>query len=116
MIANPAAGSGRGRARTETLVRTLEARGHAVERFSTRRAGDARRRVAEAEGAVACIVAAAWLSRHSYKHRTTSSFHFYVLLALSFFIVAVQGTWLGPFVLLPTSATITTSVFGCAST
>jgi len=58
VIANPAAGTGRGRARTEALVRSLEARGHAVERFSTRRAGDARRRVAEAEGAVQCIVAA----------------------------------------------------------
>jgi YegS/Rv2252/BmrU family lipid kinase len=58
VIANPAAGAGRGRERTRQLVRALEARGHAVERFSTRRAGDARRRVAEAEGAVECIVAA----------------------------------------------------------
>lgn len=58
VIANPAAGTGRGRARTQQLVHALERRGHSVERFSTRRAGDARRRVAEAEGAVECIVAA----------------------------------------------------------
>lgn len=58
VVANPAAGSGRGRARAEALVRALEARGHAVERFATRCAGDARRRVAEAEGVVECIVAA----------------------------------------------------------
>jgi serine/threonine-protein kinase len=57
------------------------------------------------------IVAAAMLARHTYKQRIASSGSFYALLALSFFIVAVQGTWLGPFVLLPTSATITTSVF-----
>jgi YegS/Rv2252/BmrU family lipid kinase len=58
VVANPAAGSGRGRERTEVLVRRLEARGHAVERFATRAPGDACRRVAEAEGAVDCIVAA----------------------------------------------------------
>jgi len=58
VIANPAAGTGRGRTRTQELVHALERRGHSVERFSTRRAGDARRRVAEAEGAVECIVAA----------------------------------------------------------
>jgi YegS/Rv2252/BmrU family lipid kinase len=58
VVANPAAGSGRGRARTDEVVRRLEARGHAVERYATRRAGDARRRVAEAEGAVDCVVAA----------------------------------------------------------
>jgi len=58
VVANPAAGSGRGRARADALVRALEARGHAVERFATRAPGDARRRVAEAEGAVERIVAA----------------------------------------------------------
>jgi YegS/Rv2252/BmrU family lipid kinase len=58
VVANPAAGTGRGRTRTRELVRALQKRGHAVERFATRRAGDARRRVAEAEGAVDCIVAA----------------------------------------------------------
>lgn len=58
VVANPVAGSGRGRKRTEALVRCLEARGHAVERFATRAPGDARRRVAEAEGMVDCVVAA----------------------------------------------------------
>jgi len=58
VVANPAAGSGRGRTRVTALVRALQARGHSVERFATRRAGDARRCVAEAEGAVDCIVAA----------------------------------------------------------
>jgi diacylglycerol kinase (ATP) len=58
VVANPAAGTGRGRARVSALVRALQTRGHAVELFSTRRAGDARRRVAEAESAVDCIVAA----------------------------------------------------------
>jgi YegS/Rv2252/BmrU family lipid kinase len=58
VVANPAAGSGRGRARVQALVHALQTRGHAVDRFSTRRAGDARRCVAEAEGAVDCIVAA----------------------------------------------------------
>lgn len=58
VIANPAAGSGRGRKRTARLVRALEARGHAVELFATRAAGDARRRVAACEGSVDRIVAA----------------------------------------------------------
>ncbi len=58
MIGNPAAGAGRGRERTLRLVRALEARGHAVELFATRAPGDARRRVAECEGAVDRIVAA----------------------------------------------------------
>lgn len=58
VVANPAAGSGRRRERTDVLVRRLEARGHSVERFATRAPGDARRRVAEAEGTVDCIVAA----------------------------------------------------------
>jgi diacylglycerol kinase (ATP) len=58
VVANPAAGSGRGRRRTQRLVRALEASGHAVECFATRGPGDARARVATAEGAVACIVAA----------------------------------------------------------
>ena len=58
VIANPTAGSGRGRARTGRLVRALEARGHAVELFATRAPGDARRRVAECEGTIDRIVAA----------------------------------------------------------
>lgn len=58
VVTNPAAGSGRGRERTQVLVRRLEARGHSVESFATRAPGDARRRVAEAEGTVDCIVAA----------------------------------------------------------
>lgn len=58
VVANPAAGTGRGRTRADALVRMLGDRGHAVERFSTRCPGDARRRVAEAEGVVDCIVAA----------------------------------------------------------
>jgi YegS/Rv2252/BmrU family lipid kinase len=58
VVANPTAGSGRGRARTGRLVRALEARGHAVEFFATRAPGDARRRVAECEGTVDRIVAA----------------------------------------------------------
>jgi YegS/Rv2252/BmrU family lipid kinase len=58
VIANPVAGTGRGRARTDALIRALQTRGHAVERFATRAPGDARRCVAEAEGTVARIVAA----------------------------------------------------------
>ena len=58
VVANPAAGTGRGRARTAELVRALEVRGHAVECFSTRSPGDARRRVADAERCVDAIVAA----------------------------------------------------------
>jgi len=58
VIGNPAAGTGRGRDRTARLVRALEARGHAVELFSTRAPGDARRRVAECEDSVDRIVAA----------------------------------------------------------
>jgi YegS/Rv2252/BmrU family lipid kinase len=58
VIANPAAGSGRGRERTDALVRRLEARGHKVERFATRGPGDARRRVAGAESAFDRIVGA----------------------------------------------------------
>ncbi len=58
VIGNPAAGSGRGRDRTARLIRALEARGHAVELFATRAAGDARRCVAEREGSVDRIVAA----------------------------------------------------------
>jgi YegS/Rv2252/BmrU family lipid kinase len=58
VIGNPAAGSGRGRERSTRLVRALEARGHAVELFVTRAAGDARRHVGEREGSVDRIVAA----------------------------------------------------------
>ena len=58
VIGNPAAGSGRGRERSARLVRALEARGHAVEFFATRAAGDARRHAAEREGSVDRIVAA----------------------------------------------------------
>jgi YegS/Rv2252/BmrU family lipid kinase len=58
VIGNPAAGSGRGRERTERLVRALEARGHAVEFFSTRAAGDARRHAGDREGRVDRVVAA----------------------------------------------------------
>jgi YegS/Rv2252/BmrU family lipid kinase len=58
VIGNPVAGTGRGRERTARLVRALEARGHAVELFATRAAGDARRRVAECEGTVDRIIAA----------------------------------------------------------
>jgi hypothetical protein len=36
---------------------------------------------------------------------------FVMLLLLSVGIVVVQGTWLGPFVLLPTAATLTVSIF-----
>ena len=58
VIGNPTAGSGRARRRAAALVRHLERRGHRVECFVTERAGDARRRAAECEGRVDCIVAA----------------------------------------------------------
>jgi diacylglycerol kinase (ATP) len=58
VVGNPTAGTGRGRERTARLVRALEARGHAIDLFTTRAAGDARRRVAECEGHVDRIVAA----------------------------------------------------------
>ena len=56
-IANPVAGGGRARSGAEALAALLEARGHQVERFYTRGAGDARRRAAELEDAVDRIVA-----------------------------------------------------------
>jgi YegS/Rv2252/BmrU family lipid kinase len=58
VIGNPAAGAGRARRRAEALVRLLEERGHEVEWFLTAKPGDARRRAAEREGEVDCIVVA----------------------------------------------------------
>ena len=62
-------------------------------------------------GGMLVTALAALLARWTYKTRTTATPYFVALLALCFLIVVCHGSWLGPFVLLPTSATITTSVF-----
>jgi diacylglycerol kinase (ATP) len=58
VVANPVAGSGRARRRARELVAILRRRGHEVDWFLTRRAGDARRRAAERGPASDCIVTA----------------------------------------------------------
>jgi diacylglycerol kinase (ATP) len=58
VIANPAAGRGRGGGWAARLVSALEARGHAVELHATRGPEDARERVRAREGAVERIVTA----------------------------------------------------------
>jgi YegS/Rv2252/BmrU family lipid kinase len=58
VIGNPAAGGGRAARCAQELVRALEGRGHSVEWFATRAAGDACRCAGEREGAVDCIVVA----------------------------------------------------------
>ncbi len=60
---------------------------------------------------LACTIAAALYARFAYKRKVVDVRAFRVLLLLNFCIVVVQGTWLGPFVLLPASATITISLF-----
>ncbi|MBL9021920.1 MAG: serine/threonine protein kinase [Myxococcales bacterium] len=61
-------------------------------------------------GLVATLVAAA-LARYVQKTKRASSGVFYTLLAVCIAIVALQSTWLGPFVLTPTAAALTLSVF-----
>lgn len=61
-------------------------------------------------GLVATLVAL-FLARRIQSRRRAESVDFYVLLAVSIAIVALQSTWLGPFVLTPVAATITTSMF-----
>jgi serine/threonine-protein kinase len=58
-----------------------------------------------------CTITAAVVARYAYTRRAVQTTGFMLLLLLSAGIVVVQGTWLGPFVLLPTSATLTVSLF-----
>jgi serine/threonine-protein kinase len=60
---------------------------------------------------MACTLAAAFFARWACRNRRVEARHFLVLLALSVGIVMLQGSWLGPFVLLPMSATIIVSLF-----
>jgi eukaryotic-like serine/threonine-protein kinase len=62
-------------------------------------------------GGGAVIIAAALLSRWMYRERKVGSRHFVMLLTLSALLVLVQGTWLGPFVLMPMAASITAAIF-----
>ncbi len=62
-------------------------------------------------GGGAVIVMAALFSRWMYKERKVGTREFVVILSLAAILVVIQGTWLGPFVLMPMAATITTSVF-----
>jgi serine/threonine-protein kinase len=57
-----------------------------------------------------CIVIASLFSRYMYKNRKVSRFEFGIILTLASLIVMVQGTWLGPFVLMPMAAAVTTAV------
>lgn len=59
----------------------------------------------------ATVVLAALVARRFYRQRVTSSLDFAVMLGFCFVIVVVQGTWLGPFVLMPMAATIVTAIF-----
>ncbi len=56
-------------------------------------------------------LAAMLIAKRIQTKRVTGPTGFYGLLALSIAIVALQSTWLGPFVLTPVAATITVSVF-----
>jgi serine/threonine-protein kinase len=62
-------------------------------------------------GGGAVIVVAAIVSRWMHRERQVGTGPFALLLALSAVLVVIQGTWLGPFVLMPMAATVTTSVF-----
>ncbi len=63
-----------------------------------------------------CVVAAAFIARHFYKRRITQSLQFGIMLGLCAVVVLVQGTWLGPFVLMPMATTIVTAIFALYST
>ncbi len=61
-------------------------------------------------GLVATLVALV-LARVAQKKKLVSSKAFFLLLGVCVAIVVLQSTWLGPFVLTPTAATLTLSVF-----
>ncbi len=56
------------------------------------------------------VVAASYVAHLMQKYRRVSRREFVVILALASIVVMVQSTWLGPFVLTPVSAAITTSI------
>jgi eukaryotic-like serine/threonine-protein kinase len=60
---------------------------------------------------VAATLAAAIFARAVHRSQHVGRTQFLWLLVLSIAVVWVQGTWLGPFVLLPTSATLTVTLF-----
>jgi serine/threonine-protein kinase len=62
-------------------------------------------------GGGALIVLAALVARWMHKERKVGTGPFALVLGLAAVIVLFQGTWLGPFVLLPMAASITMSVF-----
>ena len=62
-------------------------------------------------GGGAVIVVAGLFARWMAKHQRVGAGPFAILLALAAVLVVVQGTWLGPFVLMPMAASATTSVF-----
>src|SRR5262249_16931234 len=62
-------------------------------------------------GGMLVTAAAALVSYWAHRTRTVATLPFMLLLALNVLVVMAPGSWLGPFVLLPTSATITTSLF-----
>ncbi|NUO50186.1 MAG: protein kinase [Polyangiaceae bacterium] len=51
------------------------------------------------------------LARTIHKKKLVSSSFFFLLLGICVAVVVLQSTWLGPFVLSPTAATLTLSVF-----
>lgn len=57
------------------------------------------------------VLAAAAFSHWAYKTKTSASKHFGILLALCSVIALVQGTWLGPFVLMPAAVAMTAAIF-----
>ena len=66
-------------------------------------------------GGMLITVVATLLSLWVARTRTVGSTWYLVLLALNMVLVMTHSAWLGPFVLLPTSACITTSIFALYS-
>jgi serine/threonine-protein kinase len=62
-------------------------------------------------GGMLVTVLTALAARWAHKTRKVGTATFAAILVMAFLVIIIHGTWLGPFVLLPTSATITTSVF-----
>jgi len=56
------------------------------------------------------IIITSLFGHYMYKNRKVSRLEFGIILFLSSILVMVQGTWLGPFVLMPMSAAMTTAV------
>ena len=66
-------------------------------------------------GGMILTVLAALFARWAHRTRAMTTLSFMVLLVLNVLVVMFLGSWLGPFVLLPTAATITTSLFALYS-